>query len=147
MSRQNLRLIKAFVAIASSPGGRIGRKALPLVLRECGFYDGSPEEVAALYYRDSLRVMHLYRNSKKRRGETQLEMVNLFETKPEGSIDRYFKECGRLTVEEAAQHIRYWEDKLREDGHNLHLYREFHVERLGQPLLDFLERDDDEAVA
>lgn len=84
--------------------------------------------------------LHRYRTIKAKARRIEEEPVNLFMFDEDGKKTAYWKTCGKLTPDEAAQHLRYWKNRISQDESKFARYYKFHMKKHKkklQRLLDF----------
>jgi hypothetical protein len=134
MSSERMKRHRAFTYFDNAEGRELVKAAFTdhLIGLEC--IDDGPDAFRRYQEAQALALLRKHRKLKARRGETGLELISLWRREEDGPKTQYFKACGHLNLDEAAQHIDYWDHKVAEDDSQRKHYREFHLKRLGEPL-------------
>jgi hypothetical protein len=137
MTRQSLRQHAAFVAL-DGIREKIDIDEITDLLIQVGYIEDSPDDYRRFQIEQARRTIREHRKSKLKRGEIQHELVSLYEVQEDGTKVYYWRPCGRLSAKEAAQHIRYWDNKLSEDQEQRNRYFDFHLDRHGKKFERYL---------
>lgn len=143
MTRQNLRKNAAFALLDrlfELPDPGIDVPKLTDQFIAIGYIDSDPRDYRRLQETQARELIREHRKLKQKRGETQLELANLFTEDEAGERHHYYKPCGRLDGREAALHVNNWDHRVERDNSLRQRHFNFQYERLGDAFVTEYEK-------
>lgn len=140
MAPQSLRINSAFRKL-DELGGKLSIEQITDELISCGAIDDNPEDYRAYQRMLARKIVGDYRKNKQSTGDVQNDLANLKEILEDGTTANYFKHCHEMTVEEAVQHVRYWDKSIAKAKSRRDRYYDFHLRQHGKKFQKLLAFD------